>query len=290
MDRDLGQDGVKRLLKTFDQQGPIAIGRHHVGVEVRALHTLGVRQQDTAHSDSRELRPEAPQHLRPRHGKQEVDPRVGLGYGLEDALQKDRTFDHGKDGSDAPRPAQDTDPDGLSRHNSKHVGEMRGARPGEAQLAAARDLTRFKKNQIHGKGKQPGPGLRKSIRGYCFNMQNTTTTPSDTVTAVSWVSYMLHFVVAVAAVIPGIHASVLLLIVAFIADMVMQGDASGSFQESHYTWRLKTVVWASVAYLVTSPLFLLLYIPGWIAWCLISLWFLYRIVKGLVALTGHRAV
>lgn len=121
-------------------------------------------------------------------------------------------------------------------------------------------------------------------------MQNTTTTPSDTVTAVSWVSYGLHFVVAVAAVIPGIHASVLLLIVAFIADMVMQGDASGSFQESHYTWRLKTVVWASLAYLVTSPLFLLLYIPGWIAWCLISLWFLYRIVKGMVALTSHRAV
>lgn len=37
-------------------------------------------------------------------------------------------------------------------------------------------------------------------------MENTTTTPSDTVTAVSWVSYMLHFVVAVAAVIPGVHA------------------------------------------------------------------------------------
>ncbi len=121
-------------------------------------------------------------------------------------------------------------------------------------------------------------------------MNNITTNPSDTVTAVSWVSYMLHLIVAVAAVVPGIHASVFLLIVAFIADMVMQGDASGSYQESHYTWRLKSVVWAGVLYLITSPLFLLLYVPGWAAWGLISLWFLYRIVKGTVALSGRRAV
>jgi uncharacterized membrane protein len=121
-------------------------------------------------------------------------------------------------------------------------------------------------------------------------MQNTITSPSDTVTAVSWVSYMLHLVVAVAAVFPGIQASVFLLIVAFVADMVMQGDASGSYQESHYAWRLKSVLWAGALYLLTSPLWLLLIAPGWLAWGLISLWFLYRIVKGIVALSGRRAV
>lgn len=31
-------------------------------------------------------------------------------------------------------------------------------------------------------------------------------------------------------------------------------------------------------YLITSPLWLLLIAPGWIAWGLISIWFLYRIV------------
>lgn len=39
-------------------------------------------------------------------------------------------------------------------------------------------------------------------------MENPTASPSDTVNAVSWVSYLLHFVVAVAAVLPGIQASV----------------------------------------------------------------------------------
>ena len=34
-------------------------------------------------------------------------------------------------------------------------------------------------------------------------------------------------------------------------------------------------------------LWLLLVIPGWIAWGLISLWFLYRVVRGWVALSNH---
>jgi len=121
-------------------------------------------------------------------------------------------------------------------------------------------------------------------------MENPTARPSDTVNAVSWVSYLLHFVVAVAAVVPGLHASVFLLIVAFIMDMVMQGDALGTYQGSHYSWRLKSVLIAGGLYLITAPLWLLLILPGWVAWCLISLWFLYRIVKGMLALSDRRAV
>ncbi len=121
-------------------------------------------------------------------------------------------------------------------------------------------------------------------------MENPTTNHSDTVNAVSWVSYLLHLVVAVAAAIPGIQASVFLLIVAFIADLMKKGDARGTYQESHYSWRLSSVLWAGGLYLVTSPLWLLLIVPGWIAWGLISLWFLYRIIRGMVALSARRAV
>ena len=113
---------------------------------------------------------------------------------------------------------------------------------------------------------------------------------NDTVAAVSWVSYILHFVVAVAAVVPGIQASVFLLIVASIADLVMKADARGTYQESHYSWRLWSVAWAGGLYLLTAPLWLLLIAPGWIAWGLISLWFLYRIVRGMLALSDRRAV
>jgi len=35
---------------------------------------------------------------------------------------------------------------------------------------------------------------------------------------------------------------------------------------------------------VTAPLWFLLIAPGWIAWTIISIWFLYRIVIGFIAM------
>ena len=107
---------------------------------------------------------------------------------------------------------------------------------------------------------------------------------------VGHVSYALHTIVAGSAVIPGVQASILLLLVAFIIDLVKKGDAAGTWQESHFGWRIRTVLWAGVLYLVTAPLWVLFVVPGWIAWCLISLWFLYRVVKGWMALNDNRAV
>ena len=104
------------------------------------------------------------------------------------------------------------------------------------------------------------------------------------------ISYLLHTIVAVGAVIPGVQASVLLLIVAFILDLVKKGEAQGTWQESHFSWRIRTVLWAAGLYLVTAPLWLLLLAPGWIAWGVISIWFLYRVVKGWSNLNANRAM
>ncbi|WP_028603247.1 DUF4870 family protein [Ottowia thiooxydans] len=105
-----------------------------------------------------------------------------------------------------------------------------------------------------------------------------------------WVSYILHLIVAVAAVVPGAQVSIGLLVVALIIDLVKKDDAAGSWQESHFSWRIRSVLWAGVLYLVTFPLFLLLYIPGAIAWAIISLWFLYRIVKGMMRMNADQAI
>ena len=105
---------------------------------------------------------------------------------------------------------------------------------------------------------------------------------------VGHISYFLHAVVAVGAVLPGVQASVLLLLIAFFIDMVKRDDARGTWQESHFSWRIRSVVWAGVLYLVTWPLWLLFLLPGWIAWGIISIWFLYRIVRGWMALNDRR--
>jgi uncharacterized membrane protein len=104
------------------------------------------------------------------------------------------------------------------------------------------------------------------------------------------VSYALHLVVAVGAVLPGLHASIILLVVAFILDLVKRDEAAGTWQESHFRWRIRSVLWAGALYIVTIPLWLLLVVPGWIAWVIISVWFLYRIVRGWMNLNSNTAM
>jgi uncharacterized membrane protein len=101
------------------------------------------------------------------------------------------------------------------------------------------------------------------------------------------VSYLLHLIVAVGAVMPGAQASVALLIVAFVIDLVKKPEAAGTWQASHFAWRIRSVLWAAGLYLVTAPLWLLLLVPGWIAWGVISIWFLYRVVRGWMNLNGN---
>jgi uncharacterized membrane protein len=102
------------------------------------------------------------------------------------------------------------------------------------------------------------------------------------------ISYAMHAIVAVAAVLPGFQVSVLLLLAAFILDLVKRGDAAGTWQESHFGWRIRSVVWAAILYVVTIPLWMLFIVPGWIAWGLISIWFLYRVVRGWLALNDQK--
>ncbi|HYP82397.1 hypothetical protein [Variovorax sp.] len=112
----------------------------------------------------------------------------------------------------------------------------------------------------------------------------------DSLKTWGWVSYLLHLVVAVAAVLPGAQASIGLLLLALVIDLVKRDDAAGTWQASHFSWRIRSVLWAGVLYLVTAPLWLLFLAPGWIAWVLISVWFLYRIVKGMVRMNAGKAM
>src|SRR6187402_3996749 len=105
-----------------------------------------------------------------------------------------------------------------------------------------------------------------------------TVQPDDSLKTWGWVSYVLHLLVAIGAVVPGAQVSVVLLLVALVIDVVKRDDAAGTWQASHFSWRIRSVLWAGVLYLLTSWLWLLIILPGWIAWALISLWFLYRIV------------
>ena len=107
---------------------------------------------------------------------------------------------------------------------------------------------------------------------------------------VGTISYVLHLIVAVGAVIPGGQLGPMLLIAALIIDLIKRSDAEGTWHASHFRWRIRTVLIAAALYLVTTPLWFLFLAPGWVAWTVISVWFLYRIVTGFIKMNKGQAM
>ena len=106
----------------------------------------------------------------------------------------------------------------------------------------------------------------------------------QSLTTVGTLSYVLHLVVAVGALVPGAQISPVLLIVALVIDLVKREDAAGTWHESHFRWRIRTVLIVALLYALTLPLWFLLIAPGWLAWLAISIWFLWRIVRGMMCM------
>ena len=75
---------------------------------------------------------------------------------------------------------------------------------------------------------------------------------------------------------------------ALLIDFIKRGDAVGTWHESHFTWRIRTVFIAGGLYLLTAPLWMLFLLPGMLAWWAVSLWFLYRIIKGMIGMNAGR--
>ena len=127
---------------------------------------------------------------------------------------------------------------------------------------------------------QTPPGSAE--QAYLQKMQSLNT--------VGTISYVLHLIVAVGAVVPGGLMSPVLLIAALVVDLLNRERAEGSWHASHFRWRIRTVLIAAALYVVTLPLWALLWVPGWIAWIIISLWFLYRIVIGFSAMNKGQEI
>ena len=104
------------------------------------------------------------------------------------------------------------------------------------------------------------------------------------------ISYLLHLVVALAAVIPGASVSIAVLIIALVMDLAKKDDAAGTWHASHFSWRISSVLWAGVLYTVTIPAFFLGFFLFNPAWVVISGWFLWRIVKGMMRMNQNKEI
>jgi uncharacterized membrane protein len=79
-------------------------------------------------------------------------------------------------------------------------------------------------------------------------------------------------------------------VIAMFINYVKKDELPNDFYRSHFRWQARSF-WFTLLWLVlTSPLYLLLVLPGVLASSLVGLWYLYRFVRGWWAFNDNRAM
>lgn len=79
-------------------------------------------------------------------------------------------------------------------------------------------------------------------------------------------------------------------VVAMIINYVKRDDLPNDFFRSHFRWQSRSFWFTLLWLLVTLPLWVIFVFPGWAAWSIIGLWYLYRFVRGWWAFAESRAM
>ena len=83
-------------------------------------------------------------------------------------------------------------------------------------------------------------------------------------------------------------------LIAVVLNYVKRGEVRGTWLESHFRWQIRTF-WFGLLWTVLCVLFVLFtlgigIIVAWIPMVFVSLWFIYRILRGWMALSSRRTM
>ena len=115
--------------------------------------------------------------------------------------------------------------------------------------------------------------------------------PSSNLVSLTYIIYFLHLFSAVTGVLtPAFVLTAFLTgwpsLIAVILNYAKRSDTRGTYLESHFSWQIRTF-WYALLWVVFSGLLILTVIGLPLAIlliCLIGLWVLYRIIRGLLRL------
>jgi uncharacterized membrane protein len=79
-----------------------------------------------------------------------------------------------------------------------------------------------------------------------------------------------------------------LAVIAVIVNYIKRADEHDSVYLSHHNYMIATFWWTVLWLVVTSPLYLLLIMPGAVAHTIVLLWYLYRCIRGWLRFTEGR--
>jgi uncharacterized membrane protein len=75
-------------------------------------------------------------------------------------------------------------------------------------------------------------------------------------------------------------------IIAVILNYLKRSEVAGTFLESHFRWQIRTF-WFALLWLLLG-LLLSMVVIGFLLLAIMGLWAVYRIVRGLLALSGNK--
>jgi uncharacterized membrane protein len=79
-----------------------------------------------------------------------------------------------------------------------------------------------------------------------------------------------------------------LAVVALIVNYIKRADELDAVYASHHNYMIRTFWWTLLWLVVTTPLYLIVWIPGVIAHSVVLLWYLYRCLRGWVRFNDNR--
>ena len=88
----------------------------------------------------------------------------------------------------------------------------------------------------------------------------------------------------------------LLAIVAIIVGFVKRPDVRGTWLETHVSWLSRTfwfgILWIAICAIITGVLFITIVgiLIWWLPWTILTLWYLYRVIRGWLRLSDHQPV
>ena len=128
-------------------------------------------------------------------------------------------------------------------------------------------------------------------------MNATTVEPKPSLITVTHVIYGLHAVSLITGIVTAASIVFAFLtgwpsIIAVILNYVKRSEARGTWLESHFRWQIRTF-WFGLLWIALCVFFVLVTLGigiliAWIPIAFVSLWFIYRIVRGWMALNNNR--
>jgi len=79
-----------------------------------------------------------------------------------------------------------------------------------------------------------------------------------------------------------------LAVIALIVNSIKRADEHDAVYARHHSYMIATFWWTVLWLVVTAPLWVLLFLPGAIAYTIIGLWYLYRCLRGWLRFSDGR--